>query len=328
MIGYYIHHVGRGHLHQALATAPFISDEVTALSSLPRDERWQGDWLRLSRDDTADVPVDPRARGLLHWAPMHDDGLQDRMARIAQWITRCRPRAMVVDVSVEVLTLARLMGVPVITVCLPGVRDDRAHALGWELADAIIAPWSREFAFLAPQLGAAHRDRIHFVGAISRFDSRSVQQGPIGGRSALLLDGLGGATDRERKAPAAPDGWGWTVLGRDHWCDDPWPLLCAADVVITHAGLGALADVAAARKPSVVIADERPFDEQRCTATALSAAGIAVTADADDDVQWPDLLDQAMRTGGAGWARWSFGDGAARAAQVIDQVALRFPRAA
>jgi hypothetical protein len=250
------------------------------------------------------------------------------MACIAQWIMTCRPRAMVVDVSVEVLALARLMGVPVVTVCLPGVRDDRAHALGWELADAIIAPWPREFDFLAPQLGAADRDRIHFVGAISRFDSRSVQSSRRAGRNALLLEGLGGTRRRGRGAATTSDGWHWTVLGRDHWCDDPWPLLCAADVVITHAGLGALADVAAARKPSVVIADERPFDEQRCTAAALSAARIAITADADAGARWSELLDQAMRTGGAGWARWSFGDGASRAAQVIDQVAHRFSRAA
>jgi hypothetical protein len=217
------------------------------------------------------------------------------------------------------------MGVPAITVCLPGVREDSPHALGWELAEAIIAPWPREFGFLTPQLDA-YGDRTHFVGAISRFDARKVESSPRTGRSALLLQGLGGARVNDRNPAASADGWRWTVLGRNHWCDDPWPPLCAADVVVTHAGLGALADVAAARKPAVVIADDRPFDEQRCTAAALRAAGIAVVADAD--AQWPDLLDEALRIGGTGWVRWSFGDGAARAAHVIDEVAHRFARGA
>ena len=60
------------------------------------------------------------------------------------------------------------------------------------------------------------------------------------------------------------------------WVEDPWPLLCAADVIVTHAGQNAIADVAAARRPAVVIAQPRPHDEQLSTAQALHAAQLAV----------------------------------------------------
>jgi len=51
---------------------------------------------------------------------------------------------MMVDVSVEVSVLARLMGVPVVTMVLPGSRSDQPHRLGYALAAMLIAkPCSR-----------------------------------------------------------------------------------------------------------------------------------------------------------------------------------------
>ena len=42
------------------------------------------------------------------------------MARLSAWIAESRPRVIVVDVSVEVALLARLFGIPVVSVALPG----------------------------------------------------------------------------------------------------------------------------------------------------------------------------------------------------------------
>src|SRR5690349_8971603 len=102
MIGYYVHHVGRGHLHQALAIATASSEEYMLMSSAPRPAGYQGHWLQLPRDDDTKNVVDPTAGGQLHWAPLHSSGLRDRMGAIAQWIQRHKPTAFVVDVSVEV----------------------------------------------------------------------------------------------------------------------------------------------------------------------------------------------------------------------------------
>lgn len=328
MIGYYVHHVGSGHLRNATCIAAALDQDVTGLSSLPRPAGWQGRWIELERDDRGDTVRDPSAHGRLHWAPSHDRGLAARMARIAAWIDTERPAALVVDVSVEVAVFARLMGVPVVVRAMPGDRSDRAHQLGYSLADAILANW--------PALGDMARDlrpwadRTHHIGGLSRFAGRSTTAPSHPRPRVLVLQGAGGTSVRlvdVAAAAAATPGWDWHRLGPGAWSEDPWPELCAADVVVSHAGLGALADVAAAGRPAVVVPEDRPHDEQRVTARALAEAGIAVTAERWPEAhQWPDVLARALALGGSGWAGWRTDGAAERAARVIETVTDEFHR--
>lgn len=315
MIGWYVHHVGRGHLHHALAVAEHLAQPVTGLSSLRRPDGWRGDWVQLARDDDGTI-TDAQAHGALHWAPVHHDGLRERMAAVAGWIAGARPRAFVVDVSVEITSLARLFGIPVITFCLPGVRTDAAHRLAWDLADAIIAPWPQRYPHLCVGL-ETHLDKTYFTGGISRYAGRA-RSGRTPDRRGVVLGGLGGS------AMPAPDaaGWSWTVLDGQNWRHDLWPQLSTADVVITHAGLAAIADVATARTPALVVPQERPFGEQFATAATLARDQLAVLASSSSP-DWPRLLGQAVARGGVGWSRWSDGYGASRAAAVIGAVADR-----
>jgi hypothetical protein len=78
MIGYYIHHVGRGHLQQARCIAAQLSCGVTGLSSLAEPDGWPGSWIRLPRDDMAGAAADPESGGQLYWAPLGDAGLRWR----------------------------------------------------------------------------------------------------------------------------------------------------------------------------------------------------------------------------------------------------------
>jgi hypothetical protein len=328
MIGYYIHHQGDGHVTRAAAIARRLGDEtVTGLSSRERPDEWTGPWLHLARDD--DPPVsetcEPTAGGALHWAPVGHPGLRDRMAQIAAWVATHEPRLMVVDVSVEVTVLARSMGVPVVVMGMPGVRKDAAHQLAYRLADAILAPWP-EWADLLVG-GAAWQDKVYPVGAISRFEERARRSEPEGrGRRVLVLSGRGGTeltADALAAAQRTTPQWEWTVLGPPsrRWVADPWPLLCDADVVVTHAGQNAIADVAAARRPAVVIPQERPHREQRTTADAVRDAGLAVVCPRWPEPRaWPALLSEAVRRGGDPWSRWSSGSGASRAAAVIEEL--------
>jgi hypothetical protein len=232
---------------------------------------------------------------------------------------------MVVDVSVEVTVLVRSMGVPVVVMGMPGVREDAAHQLAYRLADAILGPWPEWAELLVG--GAAWQDKVYAVGPISRFDDRVPPTGPRhGGRNVVVLSGRGG-TELTQAALAAAERatpqWEWTVLGPPsaRWVADPWPLLCAADVVVTHAGQNAIADVAAARRPAVVIPQERPHREQRATADAVRDAGLAVVCSRWPEPRaWPALLLQAVRCGGEPWAQWSSGSGAARAAAVLEEL--------
>ncbi|MEP7022395.1 MAG: glycosyltransferase [Actinomycetota bacterium] len=331
MIGYYIHHVGRGHLQHAGCVAAHFTEEVTGLSSLQEPPGWPGQWITLPRDDTGGPPVEPSAGGQLHWAPLRDAGLRDRMAAIAAWIQHADPSAFMIDVSVEVSALARLMGVPVVVPVLPGVRNDPAHRLGYGLAEQLIAPWP---AFISPALLFGMPERtaeIQHVGAFSRFDGRAPDGKTrlAGNRTVMVLQGNGGTTvtDQDvREAAASTPGWSWTVLGGDsgRWEEDPWAALCRADVIVTHAGLSALAEVAAARKPAIIIPQARPHAEQVTTSRALASAGLAITAESwPAGRHWATLLGAALDLGGDRWGTWSSGTGARQAAELIENLNCR-----
>ena len=331
MIGYYVHHQGRGHLSRLEAVAAHLQTPVVGLSSLPKPVGWQGDWVQLPRDD-APAPSpddDPSAFGVLHWAPRHHRGLAARMATLASWVESERPAAVVVDVSVEVALLTRLCGAPVVVVALPGERTDRAHLAAYDLADALLAPWPEQAH--ARRWPASWTGKTWCVGGLSRFDGRPRPLAPCWDgnrrRRVLLLWGGGGrdsdASSVEAARRATP-GWDWTERSPDRPSPDLWAELCAADVVVTHAGQNAVADVAAARAPAVVIAQQRPFHEQVATAAALTRLGIA-----DGHGSWPspdrwaDVLEAAHRRGGEGWSRWSTGQGAQVAAGHLDALAAR-----
>jgi hypothetical protein len=329
VIGYYVHHHGSGHLHRATALARAAADRdlaVTGLSSLPRPHDWPGAWLTLPRDD-GDTALRPTAHGHLHWAPLGHDGLRERTTTISAWIEESRPDAVVVDVSVEVTLLVRLHGVPVVSVVLPGARGDAAHLLGLGVADALVAVWPTEATGMLRDVPEAIARRLQPVGALSRFPLRPPGIRRPGPGRVVLMAGTGGHDlDRERieQARAASPDWHWTVLGRDlgTWVEDPAGVLADADVVVTHAGQNALAEVAALRRPAVVVPQDRPHHEQRTTARVLRDGGWPVVVeDRWPDGGWDARLTHAATRDGRLWTRWCDGGAADRFLDVVTTTA-------
>ncbi len=328
VIGYYVHHQGAGHLRRMRSVAAHLDRPLTVLSSAPRPDWFAGEWVRLAADDLDPAPRDVTAGGTLHWVPRGDAGLARRTAQVTAWLDRARPSLVVVDVSVEVSLLVRLAGVPVVVVAMPGDRTDRAHSTAYDLADALLAPWP---AGAHPWWPQRWLDKTWHVGGISRFDGRArpPAQRRDDGRTALLLWGEGGR-DRDPGELAAlseaTPGWSWQLAhpGRRLDEEELWHALVASDVVVTHAGQNAVAEVAAARAAAVVVADARPFDEQIHTVRALNRRGLAVGLEAwPSSERWPELLESARARGGRVWRDWSSGDGARRAAAAIDELARR-----
>jgi hypothetical protein len=326
MIGYYVHHRGAGHATRAAAISGRLDESVVGLSARPAPSGWDGDWVELARDDVPPpaAGADPAAGGALHWAPAGHVGLRQRMARLAGWICAARPRLLVVDVSVEVAAFARLMGVPVALVALPGRRTDDAHALAFRIASVIVAAWPE---WASPMTGAEPwRSKLHPVGALSRFDGRPPPAPtPVvvsRGRQVVVLCGSGGSAlsaGQVAEAVAVTPGWDWKTLGGPGGSEpDPWHTLASADVVITHAGQNAVAEVAAARRPAIVIPERRPYEEQHCMARELGNAGLALVEPRWPHAErWPRLLEEAARCEGDHWERWNDGCGADRAARVL-----------
>ncbi len=333
VVGYYVHHVGSGHRHRAQVLAARLRRDgvaVTGLSSLPRPDGWDGDWVRLPRDDDGD-PRDVSAHGHLHWAPLLHGGTRSRAAAISAWLGTARPELVVVDVSVEVLLLARLHGIPAVGVVLPGRRDDRAHLLGFGIAEALVGFWPRTAHDMAPGLPDDLRERLVPVGALSRHPVRDVPASGAAtrGRTVALLLGSGGhdvSADDVRLAQEVTRDWHWHVLGADRstWVADPSAVLAGADVVVTHAGQNALAATAAARRPAVVLPQARPHDEQQTTGAVLADGWPAVVRPAWPDAdEWAGVLDRAADLDPRRWAEWCDGRAADRFADVVLETRAR-----
>ncbi|MEZ0166672.1 hypothetical protein AB2L27_18090 [Kineococcus sp. LSe6-4] len=332
MIGWYVHHQGAGHLQRLVAVSRHLRTPVTAFGSAPRPAGFDGDWVDLDRDDTP--PVDEAsatAGGRLHWVPQHHRGLQDRHAAIAGWIAAHRPRLFVTDVSVEVTALVRLCGVPVVVAAMLGDRHDPAHRLGRDLAQALLAPWP------GPPAGEGPGTPVVHVGAFSRFDGRPTSPAAARPGTVLVLWGSGGrdVTDEQfRAAQEATPGWTWefrvpgSALGSatgpgQAAGQDVWEALQRAEVVVVHGGHNAVAEVAAARRAAVVVAQDRPFAEQLRRVELLRAEGLVAVDGWPAADRWPDLLERARSVGAGPWHRWAPGDGAERAAAFLDAAADR-----
>ena len=326
MIGWYVHGQGHGHVQRLQCMAAHLRTPTTVLSSMTRPVGFGGRWLQLPDDQPTGPDRDVTAGGTLHWAPRHHAGLRQRMTSIASWVAVERPALVVVDVSVEVAVLVRSLGVPVIVVAMRGERTDRAHATAYDLADALLAPWPAEIPEPWP---TSWLDKTWHVGALSRLDGRRAVAAP-GQRRVAVLWGRGGSdvsvADVHAASTASP-GWTWHPAGLPgaDWIQDPWPLLQAADVVVTHAGQNTLAEVAAARRPAIVVPQSRPHQEQRANADALCRAGLALVCDTwPSPQQWPSLLRRAAASDPSRWKHWSDGLGARRAAALIDRAAGRY----
>lgn len=337
MIGWYVHHHGWGHVTRMLAIRPHLDDDVTVFSSLPQPEGLPSrtTWVQLPSDSDAVIDADGcrreardlgdvTAHGALHWAPVRHPGHQARLAAIAEWVAVRPVSAFVVDVSVEVTIFTRLLGVPTIVFAQPGDRSDAPHRLGYDLADLILAPWAPVTIEAVELIG--RDDRVRRVGAVSRYDGRPRPErgdDAVDERRVLFLSRtLDAPRLTETIDLLTADGWVVDTAGAgdDDRVDDVWPLLCRATVVVSAAGQNGIADLAAADARAVVIAQDRPFDEQEATARVLAAQGLAETVRADAS---PAEVVQSIRRAAAStprWSGWQVTGAAARAAAAIDEV--------
>lgn len=321
-IGYYVHHHGRGHATRAAVigvAAQRRGHHVTFLGSGPLPD---GECVTLPRDDVEPLFRDSSAGGRLHWAPL-GGGYRDRMTRLADWVAQAAPDVVVTDVSAEVTILARTLGVPVVMIAQPGERTDAPHKLAFDVATRIVAPWPEGMA-LAPHLHTV-AGKTTYVGGISRLDgTRTTEQaGRTQPTVGLLVGGPGWDDPQfERALQTARPGVRWLRPSGG----DVVTMLASVDLVVTHAGQNAIADVAACGTPALVVPQHRPFREQEQMAEALAAAGLATTvrlgASADEVA---DRLDAALAgdrtTAARAWTRWRVSEAATRAVAAIEVAA-------
>ncbi len=340
-IGYYVHHQGAGHWQRANLIAPRLERPVTMIGTLAEIDT-----------GAASVPLldlpDDRIAGFegedgeaarpacFHYVPVGIDRIRARMGGLADWMARSDPALLVVDVSVEVALLARLMSVPTLVVRLAGNRTDTPHLEAFRSAERLISffPPSLE----APETPAWVRQKTLYAG----FLTEAVPGMARDDGSIAVIYGRGGsggsAADLAAAAAAVPDRR-WDVVGPVNahatelppnlhlhgWIADPGPYLDRAALVIGGCGDGVVAAVAARAKRFVCLPEPRAFDEQFAKADALAKLGAALVLHAwPAPAEWPDTVRAGLALDPAIIGGLAESDPVGRTAILIEDVVREF----
>ena len=158
-IGYYAHHHGSGHCRQADKLAALLPTEcqkqLTVFTSLAADDYMfttitDAQIVRLrAEDELMDDVLAGRAGqywqpSCLHYSPVGNRDIQTRSWQILDAIQQRQIDLMIIDVSVEVAMLCRVVSVPYLYVRLAGIRDDTPHSAAFAGALGLLAPYPQE----------------------------------------------------------------------------------------------------------------------------------------------------------------------------------------
>lgn len=310
-VAYYAHHHGSGHLRHALNIARLETVELLVTGSVEPDgitgphTRFAG----LTTDTHADGRPDAAPTPFLHYTPT-TGAVRKRFTELHSAWQDFDPQVVIVDVSVEAAVFARLCGYPVLYRRMPGHRTDTPHQTAYAASGELFAYYPRSLE--DPAYEAHFGNRTEYLGMLEPAGGESA--GPAGGSRhgnvVAVQTSLGGAgvgiTDLTRAARLCP-AWQWEVMGvtagdQTHLpgnlrllgvVDDARLRLETADLIITSAGHHAVAAAAAANRPTILVPEERPFDEQLCFARALGATAGVPVAEQWGSADWPGLLRQA-----------------------------------
>jgi UDP-N-acetylglucosamine--N-acetylmuramyl-(pentapeptide) pyrophosphoryl-undecaprenol N-acetylglucosamine transferase len=348
-VGYYAGDAP-GPIERASAIVPHLRSHATVLSTAELRGRSAHDAVRLSS------PELPAAGALPTRAP---ETIPPSLgaagaAELVAWVERTSPDLLLVDGPSDVALFAHLTGVPVVTVRRRGRRPEAQRQLLDRAVLGILAPFTADLD--APEERSDPRT-VH-VGLLSRFAGRrrdrDAARRDLGvaprERLVTVLGGRQGVAVSRRDLAAAASssgGWRWHLLGETSsrvspqeamrsfgWVDDPWPHLTAADVVVAGASPSAVAEVADAGVPLLVVPAPSPDREERRFADALAAAGAAVPlARWPASARWADTLEAAARMDPGPLRSRCDGHAASRAAEWLDAwasmpVAQRIPEPA
>lgn len=340
-IGWYVHHQGAGHLQRARAVASALSRPCTLIGTLAGFDTRGLDVVDLPDDRSLRDPSGFDGRDgeaerpeALHYAPLNHPGVRARMARIAAWTERTDPALIVVDVSVEVASLARLLSVPTIVVRLAGTRDDTPHREAFRSAARLLAPFPRELdGDAVPDWVRAKTFYAGFLGGPARAPRAQ-------GEAVVVVFGRGGAggvrADLAAAARSVPER-DWHVLGPvsgdggtpdnlhlHGWVDDVEAFVARAALLVGGGGDGLLALAAGQAKRFVCLPEPRAYGEQREKAVALARLGGAIMHEGwPEPAAWPGLVKAGLALDPASIAGLHDPNAVASCAAMIDDLARK-----
>ena len=272
-------------------------------------------YVALRSDVDGQWPENPVVGEFLHYAP-RGEHIVERFAALNRAWEQFVPDVVMVDVSVEVALFARLSGYRVALRRMPGTRTDKAHIVGYGIADALFAYFPE--ALEEPGHLAEYGSKSHYfktpqpivASRMNQVSGNPITGSSPGRRRIVVQTSLGASirlSDIEHAARSSPL-WSWDVLGAVHRDTDSMPenltlhgtvqqpslMMAEADVVLTSTGHNAVAAAAACCKPVILIPEERPFGEQLAYARMLQrSAGCMMIDSWAAASDWNAVLEQA-----------------------------------
>lgn len=349
-LGYYVHLHGSGHAQRARAIAKHFECEVTFIGTGVSQKDWQGvtnyQLLDLPPDRVEyvpNLPINQKCQTYsFHYAPYYSAVYRQRAVKIANWVEKTEPTAVIVDVSSEIIQYLRFLGVPVIAVRQHGDRVDFPHLCGYDAAYKLFAPYPQILE--ASEVSDWIRDKTIYTLGFSRYSQRKLTKTdartklaiPSRQKIVLVLNGRGGnnhSLSAIVTAATVTPNWLWLIIGKTErdcrdlpdnvcslgWCDDTYTYLKAADVAIASGGHNTVMEIGTARLPFLCIPELRPFDEQKIKAQVLAKQGLCLVSNVfpnGDTVK--SLLDKLRTLDVSKWDEIMAVDGAAVAAAAIE----------
>ena len=158
--------------------------------------------------------------------------------------------------------------------------------------------------------GTAVASSVSFLFRDNTFEVRAVPLRTAVDATAASIAEITWKTLGLRGGPRTPDPWARHLRRRrrDH-----------------HAGQSCVADVAAARRPAIVLPQPRPFDEQHATAETLRRHRLAIATRGWPDARaWRCFIGQARASDPSRWEQWQTTGAAARAAEAIETTVCQY----
>lgn len=310
-VGYYVHHQGAGHWQRANLIAACLDRPVTLIGTFAEIDASRANGAILDLPDDRLTGFDGQDGEAIrpdcfHYVPVGIDRIRDRMGMLAAWMAEHDPALLIVDVSVEVTLLARLLSVPTLVVRLAGNRTDTPHLEGFRSAERLLA-------FNPPEIETAGTpDWVRAKTLYAGFLADAPKAGASEDGSIAVIYGRGGAggsaSDLAAAARAVPDRH-WHVLGPVEsptadlppnlhlhgWVAETGPYLDRAALVVGGGGDGVVAAVATRAKRFLCLPEPRAFDEQTAKAEALAKLGAAIVrTEWPDAFEWPALIQAGL----------------------------------
>lgn len=311
MIAYYAHSHGNGHCNCANLIALANPEETIVFtdSDFCFDEKVRVVKLNDEHSDGTElIHLENTKPDFLHYNPVGMKKIAQRNKKILTYLLANHIELLVVDVSVEVATLARVSSIPYAYIRMQGSRNDLPHLQVYKGASFLIAYYPVQFedCKVLPWIKA----KTLYNGFIHKKPSFSEINVFLKDSFILIIQGRGGnqlTVEKVNKIASLYTNHKVIVIGCPELEVCFWNVenhgivtnvadyMINAKFIIAACGLNLTSEIIALKRKFLIMPEKRPFDEQLLFAGALERNRMGKIFDSEnikEDVKYIEALEK------------------------------------